>query len=1415
MAEGTPERIGPYEILDPLGEGGMGSVYRARHTHTGAIVALKTVRVPKENLLNNLRREIHTLARLHHPGIVRIVEQGIEGKRPWYAMEFVEGLTLRHHLLGNVRIRRGSSARSSHASSAHSGEPIGEGTLVQEPLVGPAAMLSTAISKLIESTLTQDASTLQGEDAFIDGKADPTMAMDAFAEGSSRWWTLSLKTLNGTEKETAPTSPSEEGVVGEETIAIISPALSSSEMMGQGSPPATPLFANEEDLHGPSSQEGTAVSAPLSALEDEAPSQRPASPFLHTASYAPPQEVTAVTRHSKSPLSKGISINQTADYAEEYLTSLDVSPFYEDGQEEKATHQQELATHHDETMFEASPFAHLTQKVDKATKKIVTLAPTLAKTIPDASLSLQEEVVQEELGFLTTGELQRVLGVMLRLCEPLAYLHGEGIVHCDLKPENVLVRSDGTPVLIDFGLLAVFAGGFNREVADLTLAGLGTLPYMAPEQINGRLIDARTDIYALGCILFEMITGEPPFTGNWTEIIGHHLYTEPPAPSERREGVPEALDKLVLQMLEKEPRDRIGHVDAVRSSLDQLVQMRHTHTDMPRWEGSSSKVYLFRPELAGRSKELSRLRKFVRKVKQGDSSMVMIGGESGVGKTRFTLEVAQYARTQGFRVVTGECLDHASPPLEVFQAFFLAVADRVRAQGAQAQDLLGESIRWLLPHAPTLGELAPHLPWPSDELPPAELRMQVFRSLGRMLHIFAQEKPILLLLDDLHWADELALGALLQFSRMQQLKGLLFLGTFRSEEAQMALHLLLARETVEHIELSRLDEDAVGSIIRDMLALPEVSDGFIKYLAYHSEGNPFFIAEYLRAAVEEGLLWRDERGRWRVSEVYERATHKGDFSILPLPSSLQSLVARRLRGVPERASRLLSIASVIGREVPLHLLRYAMKLDIESLWNIIESLKRRQVLEYRFDGTICFVHDKIREIVYSNANEKELIALHRRAALSYESVYRDDRAMFYAQIGHHWESAGVFDRARKYYKHGAYKALRQKANDEAVRLYRQYLSLPPVVEKERVDVLHALGVLLERAGDAIKAIELFEQVLDLSRTLGLSDYEAKSLFHLGSNYWKGGHLEIARVLFEEALAIQRRSDDVAAQGMTLCNIAHCFCYEGQMQKGWELYEEALDLLREVENRPSEGRTLSNMGNIRIEQGRWDEARYLYEQALVIHRELGDHHQEGITLHNLAHVHQFLGEYASAESLYHQALRLFREHGHRASEGMSLGNLAQVHREQGALERAEKAFQEALGIHREVGNQTLEARQLIQYLMLKRWLAEPIHTLEAGLARAETLLPKRGNPFLRVALLCERGHVMLASGRSARRVLDEIEALILKLQPIPVAHSPIGKSISRLQRAQSAFEDDSAGLLFGEVIADLPSLLRPLHVPPVS
>jgi eukaryotic-like serine/threonine-protein kinase len=379
----------------------------------------------------------------------------------------------------------------------------------------------------------------------------------------------------------------------------------------------------------------------------------------------------------------------------------------------------------------------------------------------------------------------------------------------------------------------------------------------------------------------------------------------------------------------------------------------------------------------------------------------------------------------------------------------------------------------------------------SEPLPPAvplgELasRQRLFRHLSETIALFALDQPVLWLLDDIGWADKLSLAFLRSLSSEYfDEVPLCVLATYRSEEPNEAVMDLASQSHATHMTLERLENVAVTSMVQDMLALRALPDHFLEFVAQRGEGNPFFVAEYLRAAVHERLLFRGEQNKWQFSSARPAAAEP--FEMLALPRSLQELVDRRLKSLSPAALQALLAAATLGRNIDLDVLREVALLDGDTLLHALDELVRCHVLEAA-DGHWRFAHDQLRSVAYGRLSAEPRRALHERAAQALEQRWgqRADAHEIWATLGHHFERAGAPNSAATYLMLAASHARANHANAQAIQLHQRAIRLlteltsngDPQWEKKLLEQLESLSDILSLTSQRVEARATFELAL--------------------------------------------------------------------------------------------------------------------------------------------------------------------------------------------------------------------------------------------------------------------------------------------------------------------------------------------------
>ena len=672
----------------------------------------------------------------------------------------------------------------------------------------------------------------------------------------------------------------------------------------------------------------------------------------------------------------------------------------------------------------------------------------------------------------TFAALLPVLGIVRDLCETLAFLHEHELVHRDLKPRNVLLRQNGdVPVLVDFGL-ATRRQEPGRESIDSWAGASGTQRFVAPEQLLGDLVDARADLYSLGGVLYQIVTGTPPPplvrapTANGKPGSGAGAWVErslaPPSSAVRGLDAPAAalLDTLILRLLALEPRARVGCAQDVARVLDQLGAKGGAIPVTARQK------HIYRPRLVGRDADIAALAALANRCYQGRGGRAFIAGVSGHGKTRLAMEVAVRARRLRLDVVTASCvpLDPRATPvgpsgaegslLMAFRTFLTAVADRARQGGeALADRLIGDRGKILSVYEPELARTPGQHKYPDPpELSSEATRIRLIAALEHTLQEAAHDHPLLLVIDDWQWADALSIEVLESLDhRFFERNPVLILGTYRSDEIEPALGARLQAMSEEHLPLRRLGDGPLGEMIADMLAYPDCPRALVEPLVREANGNPFFLIEYVRLAVEEGWLQRDrnDEGRWRLTADAPvlRPALAGPYN-LPVPRPLRTLAERRLATLSPNARAVAAFAALLGRTFPSELLSATPRLPPQAVPGTMDELFARQIVEHDPTAEYRFVHDQFREAAYHGIALDELPAWHRAAALALEAQSSSDaadargvRAGQAASLAHHFAMAGDRERERFYRRLAGDQAFRGGAYRDAIRHLSRCLEL--------------------------------------------------------------------------------------------------------------------------------------------------------------------------------------------------------------------------------------------------------------------------------------------------------------------------------------------------------------------------------------
>jgi class 3 adenylate cyclase len=611
----------------------------------------------------------------------------------------------------------------------------------------------------------------------------------------------------------------------------------------------------------------------------------------------------------------------------------------------------------------------------------------------------------------------------------------------------------------------------------------------------------------------------------------------------------------------------------------------------------------------GRVAERERLTELWGQAREGSLRVALIGGEAGVGKTRLSTHLALDAHGQGATVLYGRCDEDLGVP---YQPWVQALGHLVKEAPQTILD--GHVERFggdLARLAPALRDRVFELPAPRQSDPETE-RYLLYAAVAGLLEGAGEHEPLLLILDDLQWADSPTLSLLRHVVAQGSSIPVMVVGTYRDsdlsrEHPLTALLADLHRERgVERVKLTGLDSEEVLALMEAAAGhqLDEDGRALAGAITRETAGNPFFTGEVLRHLTESGAIVQEDGGRWRLT---------GDLAELGLPQSVREVIGRRVERLGSDARTALSAAAVIGREFDLELLLAVLELSEDRLLDLLDEAVAASLLQESAERAerFAFTHGLVEHTLYEDLGRARRARMHKRVAQALEELCGDDPGERLGELAGHWAAAVVSADSAKaihYARRAAEHALAQLAPDEAARWYRQALELhdqaPGGQRSERCELLIGLGEAQRQVGNPEHRQTLLDGAA-LARELGDADRLARAVLANNRGWWsQAGAVDSERVQALEA-ASRALPDKDPRRARVLGLLAMELHQAGDPARCRALAAEAIEIARATDDPTALAHTLSNANSAMTAPDTLQERKRLSDELVGLTQRLDD------------------------------------------------------------------------------------------------------------------------------------------------------------------------------------------------------------------
>ena len=943
----------------------------------------------------------------------------------------------------------------------------------------------------------------------------------------------------------------------------------------------------------------------------------------------------------------------------------------------------------------------------------------------------------------------RAIQIIIGVLQGIAAAHQFGILHRDIKADNILMTTDDAAKILDFGIAKIQTSSESVMESDAS----GTIEYMPPEQMLGDTTDKTCDLYATGLMFYQILTNKFPFVADTpVEILFKKLNEEPVFPSYLNEDVSQDLDHVILKALNPTQQERWQTADdfirAIKSCADD-VSITAGITDLKvEPEGKIVSPGTLHPVFIGRDNELRTLINYFRLSTRKEGQTVLLKGEAGVGKSSLAKQVVDFAEKFDSFVLSGECLyrkgfDAFLPFIDIVRKFFKR--DIYRFPEYERDKLVDEiknKTHYLLEFTDQFSKAAAS---DKGEQPGAK-KGNLLEDMYFFISHLATIQPVLLILDDIQWADESSMQLLHYLARSIKHQRVCILAISRTDRYDLqkdgkptkVIDVLarMHREGVyKEIILDRLNREDCEQLVDLSLAKTLFTEEFYESIHKETNGNPLFILETLKALQESKSIYV-QNGSW-----YD----KQDDFILEVPHRVEDIFVRRLSALSDDEKDILQVAAILGYRFDVSLLSKLLEISRIKLLKILQRVENDLQIVISTETGYQFEHPMLEDMLVDQVPQLLRKEYHLMAAYELEKIYGDNLDNQVGEVAQHFRKGANHKKAVPLLYQAAINAFGissfRSASiffedlidssemsgepftniishhdlyfnlevcydeigrwDQSLKILNKLLTIAEKKNhpKNQADVLARIGSTYDKLGDLDRALETFNQSLTIVQNNDISIAYCKIYNNIGVVYFEKGDYDRALEYFDKSLKTPPDESNKSYQANALTNTATIYNIQGNHTAALAKYKEAFIIHKQKNDQKGVARILHNMGMTQTDLNEWEKAIENFEQCLTVAAEIEDKHLRALTYLNMGKAYARQGDLGKAYNLVSKAIKIFERMADILSVAEAYHIYGLIYIEKNDFTKAERYLKQSMQINAQKDYQEGLAENYVYYGML--------------------------------------------------------------------------------------------------------------------